>query len=1263
MMSRTRVGLTFLLLACLLVPVPLVRGTDGEPTLEQGFREPPTATKPWCYWYWISDNLSSEGITRDLEAMADAGIGEAFIGNIFLEEVPAGEIKVLTEGWWELVEHAIREGGRVGVDIGMFNSPGWSQSGGPWVRPEQSMRYLVSTQTRVKGPARFQQKLPVREGWLQDVAVLAFAAPQHDEETLAALSPQLTCTPSVADAAHAVDGKLDTALVLPADAGQGKNPWVMDIALANPLKVRQLSLTPSETPWAADCELQAAGEDGVFRSVRKFKFDRSNMAIGVGPLPRGPVTVSFQPVVAQRFRLAFTNVTGQAAVAEVDLSAAARLESYIEKQLGKMHPTPLPMWDTYLWPAQEEIDQPALAISPGKVIELTSKLSGDGTLQWDVPPGDWIVLRTGLKSTGTRNAPASPEGQGWEVDKMNRQALKSHFDAFIGEILRRMPPQDRRALKHVVADSYEMGSQNWTDDFAPAFRDRYGYDPIVWLPVLTGRIVGSADQSNRFLWDVRRLVADRVATEYVGGLRDLCQPHGLQLWLENYGHWGFPAEFLQYGGQSNCLGGEFWVTGSLGSIECRAASSAANTYGFPFVSAEAFTGGPPFQTFPAGLKARGDWAFCEGINHFVLHVYIHQPWEDRKPGVNAWFGTEFNRHNTWFGQSDAWVDYLRRCCFLLQQGTRVADVAYFIGEDTPKMTGVRQPPLPTGCDFDYINAEVIENSLAVKDGMLTLPHGTTYRVLVLPEMSTMRPELLGKIRALVAAGALVIGPPPSRSPSLQHYPACDREVQQLAADIWGDVRGAATGEHGLGAGRVVWGKSVEEVFNATQTTVDFRSSTGLLYTHRRIGETDIYFVTNPQPKEIAATTAYRVGEKIPELWWPESGRMEQATVYETVGGTVQVPLSLPAHGSVFVVFRRSATDANRIVMLKCNGETVLDAQSDIVVDQAADARPIADVMNDFTLAVWAKPAGNTTLHDETNRGVRGMGEPRNDALFPPHGGDLGGATHAGCGLAIGRNGICVFEHGASYFAPTLVHAAQLDDWTHVAVVYQDAQPTLYVNGVRVHTGVKSQHIVHPGTAGEGTGASFLGELGAFEMVPRTLADADVAQLSRSMPRPDTRNPASAVEVTRDATGGVLLQAWQAGTYEVKTAAGKTQEIRVTAVPEPLTVDGPWEVHFDAQWGGPAQVTFDTLQDWTLREEEGIQHYSGKATYRSKFSVPPALRGTRLCLDLGKVCDLAVVRVNGRQLNTLWMSPWRVDISDAVLSRRESAGGRRRERLE
>jgi len=507
----------FILLVALTFALPTCRIAAGEcaesaSALERGFRHPPETTKPWCYWYWISDNISKEGITRDLEAMARVGIGEAFIGNIFLDDIPAGDVKVLTEPWWECVEHAIREGGRVGVNIGMFNCPGWSQSGGPWIEPGQAMRYLVSSETRVQGPVRFEQKLPVPKEPFQDVAVLAFPAPQGDGDRLASRLPRVSCTPAAADTEKLVDGNPDTALAFPPGAGQGKNAFLIEIALAERLTARSLSVIPSDSPWAAQCELQRADDAGQFHTVRRFKFDRSNMRTHVGPMPRGPVTVSFAPATAQRFRLVLTSVTGKAALAEIDLSPAARLESFVEKQLGKMHPTPLPMWDTYLWPVQPEPDQRALSIPPRNVIDLTDRLADDGTLGWDVPPGEWIVLRTGMTTTGTRNAPASPEGEGLEVDKMNREAAKTHFDAFIGQVLRRMPPSERKALKHVIADSYEMGSQNWTDGFATTFRERYGYDPTPWLPVLTGRIVAGADQSDRFLWDLRRLVADMQTT-------------------------------------------------------------------------------------------------------------------------------------------------------------------------------------------------------------------------------------------------------------------------------------------------------------------------------------------------------------------------------------------------------------------------------------------------------------------------------------------------------------------------------------------------------------------------------------------------------------------------------------------------------------------------------------------------------------------------------------------------------------------------------
>ncbi|NLX95946.1 MAG: hypothetical protein GXY83_07205 [Rhodopirellula sp.] len=1213
--------------------------------LADGFRDPPPATKPWCYWYWISDNLSKDGLTRDLEAMARVGIGEAFIGNIFLDDIPAGNVKVLSEPWWDLVEHAIREGGRVGVDIGMFNCPGWSQSGGPWIKPEQAMRYLVCSETRVRGPAHFAEKLAQPAEPFQDVAVLALPSVRHNSTPFASRAATISSTPAAPNLERLTDGNLDTATALPPGAGQGNRTFAIDFNLPEPATIRSLSMIPSDSPWAARCAVQSAGDDGTFQTVREFQFDRSNMRINVGPMPRGPVTIALPPTTAKQFRLVLTGVTGKAALAEVELSADARVEFFIEKQLAKVHPTPSPKWDTYLWPEQPEPDAAGLAMPPADVRNLTPLLGPDGTLRWDVPPGDWTVLRIGMTPTGTQNAPASAEGQGLEVDKMNRNAAKAHFDAFIGRLLRRMPASDRKAFRHVVADSYEMGPQNWTDGFADTFRSRYGYDPEPWLPVLSGRIVAGADESNRFLWDLRRLVADHVAKDYVGGLRDLCHEHGLQLWLENYGHWGFPAEFLQYGGQSDRIGGEFWLTG-LGAIECRAASSAANIYGMPIVSAEAFTGGPPFQTMPSGLKTRGDWAFCEGANHFVLHVYIHQPWEDRKPGMNAWFGTEFNRHNTWFNASRAWIDYLRRSCFLLQQGNRVADVAYFIGEDTPKMTGPRQPELPPGCDFDDINAEVIQQRLGVENGMLKLPHGTTYRVLVLPDLPTMRPELLAKIRELVEAGATVLGPPPSRSPSLEDYPRCDDEVRRLAAELWGDARSAPSGQRRLGKGQILWGKDLRELLHSTGAPPDFTSGVPLRFTHRKAGDTDLYFLANPQAEEIATTVAFRIHGKSPELWWPHSGRIERAAVYDQRNGTVCMPIHLGPRGSVFVVFRQDAARFDPILSVTRNGQPLLETNPP--PDPRLEfpgAKKGSD--GDFTLAVWAKPSADTHLLEETNAGVHGMNSPRNDAMFPAHGETLGQPGSAGAGLAVGRNGVCVFEHGASYFAPVLVHAAKLSDWTHIAVVYRNNRPTLYLDGVLAREGLKSNHTVLPSNSANGGGSPFRGEIGVWERIPQAFDAAEVSRMMQSMPRPGTRRAAGAIRFSRTADGRTVATAEQNGTYVVRTAGGSQQTIVVDDLPAAIEINGPWDVRFAPEWGAPQNVTFERLEDWTQRSEEGIRNCSGAAVYRKEFELPEGFLGRSLRLDLGNVRDLATVRLNGRELGTVWNAPWRIDISTAA----------------
>jgi hypothetical protein len=649
----------------------------------------------------------------------------------------------------------------------------------------------------------------------------------------------------------------------------------------------------------------------------------------------------------------------------------------------------------------------------------------------------------------------------------------------------------------------------------------------------------------------------------------------------------------------------------------------------PVVWAEAFTGGPAFRSTPASLKARGDWALSEGANQFVLHVYIHQPWEDRRPGMNAWFGTEFNRHNTWFNLSKAWIDYHRRCSVMLQAGKPVADVAYFIGEDAPKMTGPSKPELPAGYDFDYINADVIENRLRVEQGRFVLPDGVSYRLLVLPESETMRPALLQKLTELAAAGgAMLGGPPPKRSPSMQNYPACDAKVQQLADELWD-------------SGKVMQGIGVQEALDRLDTPPDVICPDGILWKHRRDDKTDIYFLANQRSWFRTETITFRVHDRAPELWWPETARIEHPAAYRTGAGTVQTPIHFGPHTSVFVVFRRPAAP-DRVVDVTRNGQPMFDWR------QAKAGSP-STAPGTFTMAVWAKPEADTTLLPEANAGIRGMREQRNDAFPAPHG-DLfvPGGSHAGAGIAIGRNGVAVFEHGASYFAPVLVHAAALTEWTHVAVVYHEGRPRLFLDGVLVREGLQSNYIVHSGVTVDGGNPEFAGELGGSRSLPRAVDAQEVRALMKSMPRRVAEPMHPPIELMRGPNGDIVPRIYAAGRYAWMTADGREHQVDVAEVPAPVEIAGPWTVTFDPRNGGPAEpVPFAELVDWTRCEEEAIRHYSGMATYRTTFDL--AAGSQPRWLDLGDVRFLARVRLNGHHVGTVWKSPYRVDISEAVRS--------------
>jgi hypothetical protein len=442
---------------------------------------------------------------------------------------------------------------------------------------------------------------------------------------------------------------------------------------------------------------------------------------------------------------------------------------------------------------------------------------------------------------------------------------------------------------------------------------------------------------------------------------------------------------------------------------------------------------------------------------------------------------------------------------------------------------------------------------------------------------------------------------------------------------------------------VLWGQDLATVFDQLGIGSDFTSQSPLRYTHRSAGQRQIYFVANPEPQAVATLATFRVGGRAPAFWWPDSGRIERPAVYEQDEGIVSLPIVLGPHGSVFVVFGDQPAAAGRIVSVARGGETILDATATAIRPAEIQPAAAAEVAGNFTLAVWVRPTSDTAIVAESNTGVHGLRGPRNDVITATHGADLGGEGHAGCGLAVGRNGICVFEHSHNYFAPPLVYEAPIADWTHVAVVYRDNQPHLYRNGQLVHTGLKSRHRVHPGS----TAPSFGGQRGAVQQIARALGDRELRALAQSMPRPGALLPAQTVQLTVADDGDIVGRFQQAGTYRLTAAGGKVRIVEVTGVPAPVEVGGPWQVMFQAPGGTSQKTSFDALCDWTAHADERIRYFSGQATYRTVFTIPDAWKGSDVRLDLGQVHGLATVRLNGQRLETLWMQPWHIDITPAL----------------
>jgi hypothetical protein len=1061
------------------------------------FIQPPDSARPWVYWYFMDGNLTREGMTADLDAMKSAGLG----GAIYLEVgvgIERGPVEFMSTPWQELLGHAFSHADQLGLQIALAAGPGWCGTGGPWVPPEESMQHLVSSETRVTGPEKFNAQL---------------------------LRP-LPRTPFFGEA------------TLPPELHKAWKEFYIDVlVLAFP--------TPAGNLRIADVDEKALYTRGSYSSQIP------------GPYSSRPWVRPFLPTAATYSRL----------------------------------------------PSEE-------CITSHKIIDITDKLASDGRLLWDVPSGDWTIMRFGRTITGQTTRPAPKPGLGLETDKFSRTAIDAHFEAYIASLLGKVgqPKNPGHGLTTLHFDSWEMSSQNWSAKFREEFLRRRGYDLLHFLPTFSGYVVDDSEMSERFLWDIRQTAQELVVENQAIRLRELGQRHGLQLSLEPYDL--NPCSDLSLGSAADVPMGEFWSKdwGIPTEFSVVEATSVGHTLGHRVIGSEAFTSGMEelWHQYPGSMKEQGDWALCAGINRFVFHRFQAQPWPNRSPGMtmgpHGGYGVHWDRTQTWWDMVPAYHLYLSRCQQMLRRGLFVADILYLAAEGAPNVflpppSAFRHGRLADRREynFDGCSSDALITRASVKNGCIVFPDGMSYRLLVLPQVETMTPTLLRKIAKLVEDGASVLGAPPRKSPSLVDYPRCDQEVQELAMKLWGN---GITTSRKVGRGLVLY--DLEAVH---------RSDANLLARSKWIWSSE----------ETPSSTL-----PISKRYFSRSFNIEDAQKIESAQAAMTSSWSF----ELFVNGQSIETghDYKKIqrvdvTSLLISGSNKLSVVASIGKDHSTRPGLIGGVTIRFN-------DGHSETIDTDRQWTSSMTDQ--------------GPQHS------------AMELGAFDASPWKLDESSLQ------------ADTIYPS-YRVTANILSRMGIMPDFDG-GEGIRYIHRRDDAEDIyfianKENHTQAVTCQFRVSGRQPEWWNPVTGerrVLPQFEETDGrtsipVCLDAFESGFVLFREPKAKRKKVGQN-FPKPkavMTITDSWEVSFDPKWGGPPRAFFSSLEDWSKRPEPGIRYYSGKAVYRTTFDCKKDLSKQSYSISLGLVKNLAWVKLNGRDLGIVWCDPWQISLPDGVLQQRNN----------
>ena len=888
--------------------------------LVQDFNHPPESAKPWVFWYWMQGAVSKEGIIADLEAMKSVGIAGAYLMPIKDTSAAVSfknSVRQLTPEWWSMMRFAMQEADRLGLQIAMHASDGFALAGGPWITPAMSMQKVVYSKTFSEGGKQINLNLPqppTEEGFYKDIAVYAYPVQAEEIISTKTVIPVIT-----------------TSNNLPADfliKENAKGSFKSDTAcwiqysFDKPFTCRSIIIKSNSNYQAQRLIIQSSDDGQQFQLVKQLEPPRH----GWQDID-APVTYSIRATTAKYFRFVYDKKGSEPGAEDLDaakwkptlkvsgieLSSEAFINQY-ESKTGLV-------WRISKPNSQDELPA-AVFIDQKKMIDITSFLK-DGKLNWNAPAGNWTIIRMGHTSTGHKNETGGG-GKGLECDKFNAQAITLQFNSWFGKAIQEAGPDlAKKVLKTFHVDSWECGSQNWSDNFPAEFKKRRGYDLMPYLPVMAGLPIDNINFSEKVLHDVRETIAELINDIFYKTMAKLAHENGCIFTAESVAPTMMSDGMLHYSNVDVPMG-EFWLNSPTHDKpnDMLDAISGAHIYGKNIVQAEGFTTvRMDWSEHPGMLKTLGDLNFALGINRMVLHVFTHNPWMNKKPGMTLdGVGLYYQRDQTWFKQSKAWIEYLTRCQTLLQFGKPVVDIAVYTGDEVPRravlpdrlvstLPGIfgkekvaaekkrlanEGQPLHTipdgvtssanmttpqdwidplhGYAYDSFNPDALMKA-KVKDKKIVLPSGASYSLLVIPDgIKNTSVVLQNKIAQLKKEGAIIIG-----------------KTDKNSFEDFGIAKDFTAIENGSFADGIAWN-------------------------HRTGNGIDIYFISNQQNKSRYLNISLRETGRLPELWDAVTGRISELYDWDFEKGGTEISTMLDKNQSIFIVLRKPIKSSDSLLI-------------------------------------------------------------------------------------------------------------------------------------------------------------------------------------------------------------------------------------------------------------------------------------------------------------------------------------------------------------